>query len=317
MEVLKKRLKIPFIYSKILTNKKEARNMTKNRPTLQELNLSDDFLFAKVMENEEVCRRLLEKILDLKIKKVRFVEPQLTKDVVHDAKSVRLDIFLDDEENSVYTVEMQKYNEYNIPKRSRYYHSIVDVEHLLKKGMGYNELRGNYVIFLCLFDFFGYGRHKYSFRHRCEEEPGLELKDEAYTIVLNTRGTADDVDDEMKALLRYIEESTDEVVERSGSDLLALIHSQVKEIKSSRGSEVSYMKFEELLQKEYFEGRSEGELLKLIQLVKKKCLKGKPLGQIAEELEEEAVNLRPIVEKVMEDMERSEEEILEELKGER
>lgn len=80
--------------------------MTKNRPTLQELNLSDDFLFAKVMENEEVCRRLLEKILDLKIKKVRFVEPQLTKDVVHDAKSVRLDIFLDDEENSVYTVSI-------------------------------------------------------------------------------------------------------------------------------------------------------------------------------------------------------------------
>ena len=297
----------------------------KKRPTLQELNLCDDFLFAKVMENEEVCRRLLEKILNLRIKKVRFVEPQLTKDVVHDAKSVRLDILLEDDENNVYTVEMQKMDEYNIPERSRYYHSIVDVEQLLKKGMSYNELKCNYVVFLCLFDCFGQGRHKYSFRNLCEEDPSLELNDQAYTVILNTKGTADDVDEEMKTLLRYIEESTDEVAESSGSELLALIHSQVREIKRSRGSEVSYMKFDELMQKEYSQGLSEGlsqgrqeglsdgERLKLIQQIKRKCLKGKSIQQIAEELEEEVAAIQKIVEVVMEDMEASEEDVLRKL----
>ena len=31
--------------------------------TIQQLNLSDDFLFAKVMADSEICRRVLEKIL--------------------------------------------------------------------------------------------------------------------------------------------------------------------------------------------------------------------------------------------------------------
>ena len=38
--------------------------------TIQELNLSDDFLFAKVMADSEICRRVLEKILKVPIRKV-------------------------------------------------------------------------------------------------------------------------------------------------------------------------------------------------------------------------------------------------------
>ena len=36
----------------------------------QKLNLSDDFLFSKVMQDEEILRLLLEKILKFPIKKV-------------------------------------------------------------------------------------------------------------------------------------------------------------------------------------------------------------------------------------------------------
>ena len=35
--------------------------------TLKELNLEDDFLFAKVMSDKNICKELLEKILDIKI----------------------------------------------------------------------------------------------------------------------------------------------------------------------------------------------------------------------------------------------------------
>ena len=31
--------------------------------TIQDLNLEDDFLFAKVMSDREICRKVLEKIL--------------------------------------------------------------------------------------------------------------------------------------------------------------------------------------------------------------------------------------------------------------
>ena len=35
--------------------------------TIKKLNLEDDFLFAKVMSDKEICKELLEKILDIEI----------------------------------------------------------------------------------------------------------------------------------------------------------------------------------------------------------------------------------------------------------
>lgn len=36
--------------------------MPSTTKTIQQLNLEDDFLFAKVMSDKEVCRKVLEKI---------------------------------------------------------------------------------------------------------------------------------------------------------------------------------------------------------------------------------------------------------------
>ena len=44
--------------------------------TYQKLNLSDDFLFSKVMQDEEILRLLLEKILNFSIRKVSIVQYQ-------------------------------------------------------------------------------------------------------------------------------------------------------------------------------------------------------------------------------------------------
>ena len=91
------------------------------KKTLQELNLTDDYLFAKVMEDEEICRILLEKILNVTIGKVELIIPQKTIEPDYIARGVRLDVYLADDQNTVYSVEMQKRNDYNIAKRSRYY----------------------------------------------------------------------------------------------------------------------------------------------------------------------------------------------------
>ena len=50
--------------------------MRKNQKTLQELNLEDDFLFAKVMSDKEICKRVIEKILHIKIKEIKMPEEQ-------------------------------------------------------------------------------------------------------------------------------------------------------------------------------------------------------------------------------------------------
>lgn len=50
--------------------------------TLKELNLEDDFLFAKVMSDKEICKEFLEKLLEVEITKIEIPENQKTIDLL-------------------------------------------------------------------------------------------------------------------------------------------------------------------------------------------------------------------------------------------
>ena len=60
-------------------------------------------------------------------------------------KSVRLDVLFEGDQ-SWYDIEFQSENTDDIPKRSRYYHSMIDT-HILEPGEAYAKLRPCYVIF--------------------------------------------------------------------------------------------------------------------------------------------------------------------------
>ena len=76
--------------------------------TLKELNLEDDFLFAKVMTDKKICKEFLEKLLNIEIKKITMLEEQKTINLLLESKGIRLDIYVKDENNTVYNVEMQR-----------------------------------------------------------------------------------------------------------------------------------------------------------------------------------------------------------------
>lgn len=61
------------------------------------------------------------------------VEVQKEKSMVYhpEYNGIRLDIYAKDENNTYFNVEMQTTKEKNIGKRSRYYHSQIDMELLL------------------------------------------------------------------------------------------------------------------------------------------------------------------------------------------
>ena len=82
--------------------------MPTNKKKLQDLNLDDDFLFAKVMSDKEICRRVLEQILNIQIIEVKFLNEQKVIDLLLESKAVRLDIYVKAEYKTVYNVEMQK-----------------------------------------------------------------------------------------------------------------------------------------------------------------------------------------------------------------
>lgn len=170
----------------------------------EELQISDDFMFSVIMRNPKYCKPFLERILGVRISRIEYPEYQDTIDLTYDAKSVRLDIFVEGDEDSVYCIEMQTTNNKNLPKRARYYESMIDLN-ILEKGEDYRKLKKNFVIFVCTFDLFKKGRHIYTFEKRCVQEPEMALGDETTTIILNTKGTKDDVSPEMKKLLDYID----------------------------------------------------------------------------------------------------------------
>ena len=118
-----------------------------------ELGFTNDFMFAKVMRNHRLCKQLLEVILDVSIERIDYLEEQKAIDHSVDARSVRLDVYLEDDRRTVYNVEMQTTNPRNLPKRSRYYQGMIDLN-LIQKGVDFNKLNKSYVIFICTEDIF-------------------------------------------------------------------------------------------------------------------------------------------------------------------
>ncbi len=118
----------------------------------EELSISNDFLFGKVMQNPKLCKELLQRILpDLNIERIEYPELQKSINMDMDARSVRLDVYVKDEKEVVYDIEMQVSHTKELPKRSWYYQSMIDLQ-LIDKGQLYDELKRSYVIFICPFD---------------------------------------------------------------------------------------------------------------------------------------------------------------------
>lgn len=169
----------------------------------EKLGISNDFMFGKVMQDPELCKGLLQRILpDMGIDRVEY--PQLQKGIRPDAdaKSVRLDVYVEDGKGTAYDMEMQVAAGTELPKRARYYQGMIDLQ-LIDRGQSYRRLKPGYIIFICLEDPFGKGRHRYTFVNVCTEDMGVALNDGSTKIFLNTDSSMDDVDSELRSFLDY------------------------------------------------------------------------------------------------------------------
>ena len=172
---------------------------------IDELTIMNDVVFGVVMRQEKYCKPLLEFILGIKIKKIVYENDQETISApVIKAKSIRLDVYVEDNAGTVYDIEVQTTNKYNVGKRTRYYQSMIDVR-VLDKGQDYRKLKKSFVIFICNYDPFGKSRLIYTFRNRCDEDYSIILPDEASKIIINTKGTIGDISDELRAVIQYMD----------------------------------------------------------------------------------------------------------------
>ena len=199
----------------------------------EELEIKDDFMFAKVMRDKKLCKKLLERLLQTKIRDIVYLEEQKSINIEKDAKSIRLDVYIEDG-NRVFDLEMQTTDKRNLPKKSRYYQGMIDLN-TIEKGENYKKLKESYVIFICTFDPFHQEKAQYTFENFCIEDKELKLNDGAKKIFFNAKDYINAEDEEIREFLKYVNG------EKSDSPFVKEIEDRVAQIKASEEWRLEYM----------------------------------------------------------------------------
>lgn len=219
-----------------------------------ELRFTDDFMFGKVMENKELCREVLECLLQRPVGELEDPLPQREYRYTTDGKPIRLDIYTRDKD-AVYDAEMQNLGKKTVeslelPRRTRYYQASLDMDHM-KKTWNYKALPDSEILFICTFDPFGRGLSQYTFRGLCEEDAGIRINDGATRVFYNCSYKGDDVPEDIRELYCYIETGT------CSNDLTERIDEAVVAARMNEEWRSAYMKEITVLMDAREEGRQE------------------------------------------------------------
>ena len=153
----------------------------------ESLTLADNFIFCKVMEdNPDVCKELLEMLLEIKIDRIEKPVSERNFKVDFDSKGIRFDVYVKDGTGRCFDIEIQTANFINLSKRARYYQGLMDVDNV-QAGADYDVLKESYVIFLCLGDPFKKGLPVYTFSYRAKEDNSLQMNDGTTNIFFNAK----------------------------------------------------------------------------------------------------------------------------------
>ena len=217
----------------------------------ENISFTNNFAFCKVMQNEEICREVIETLLHIKVGKLEYKSFEKDLKLEIDKRGIRLDVYIADS-NRVFDLEMQTTDKRNLGCRMRYYQSLIDAE-LLDKGANFNDLKESNIIFFCTFDPFRKGLPQYTFCNSCEELPDLKLDDKCRKIAYNVNAFEKVDDEKIRKLLEFIS---------TGKSETPLTNKICKELKRVQGNEewrAEYMTWEMLKQDTYDSGFSAGE----------------------------------------------------------
>ena len=146
-----------------------------------ELEFSDWPMFDLLMTNEELCRELLEVVLDAPVSNIEYIiaendiRPTLTN------HGVRLDAYVKTE-NEVCNIEMQTVKRAKLGRRLRFYQGAMDTL-ALRRGEHYGNLPPCYIVFICLHDPFNAGLPVYTLNVKCQENTSVKA-DHGFTWIV-------------------------------------------------------------------------------------------------------------------------------------
>lgn len=102
-------------------------------------------MFGKVMQDREICAGVIERLLGIKVGKIKYPKLQKVIAPYYSTHGVRLDVYVENS-TTVFDVEIQTTPVAALGKRMRYYQSMIDIDHLTQ-GNPYDVLKESYVLF--------------------------------------------------------------------------------------------------------------------------------------------------------------------------
>ena len=243
---------------------------------IDELTFCDDYMFGAVMRNPEICKSILETLLNIQIEKLEYPELQKSISTYYESKGVRLDVYVKDSDK-VFDIEIQNNSGISLPKRMRYYQSMVDMDSLMK-GQDYSELKESFISFICNFDPFHQDLPCYTFKNLCIQNKNLELCDETTKIIFNSTAYNNENNLEISALLKYINTKI------PTNDFTKKLNNLVEESKINNKFRNDYLAMNlhdrDIIKKALAEGREQGAEQNKIETAKKLLQDNLPIEQI-------------------------------------
>ncbi|MBQ5470804.1 MAG: Rpn family recombination-promoting nuclease/putative transposase [Treponema sp.] len=179
----------------------------------EDLEFSDDYMFKKVMMDEEICKGVIERLLHVQVDHLDYPEVEKQLNPYYGTKGIRLDVYVKDSDR-IFDLEIQSYKENALGERTRFYQSLLDTDSLMK-GSTYDELKESYIVFICLENPFDNLKEedlipRYEFVSLCKEKPSIRLNDKSTKVIYNASRYKKEKDPVVRAFLKFVYENKSE-----------------------------------------------------------------------------------------------------------
>ena len=212
--------------------------------------LENNFIFYHVFHNNpDLCKKLLEILLQISIDRIEMHNEE-TIYVDYEAKGVRLDVYAKNS-SQAFNIEMQVLDTKDLPKRSRYYQALIDVD-CLKSGQLYETLKDSYIIFICMEDIFGKGLPIYQFENFCVQKKDLRLGENTYKYFFIAPNCDKIANKEQFAFFKFLTKREQE------SDFTQQLAQMTRNAKINLQVRNKYMEYERLKAYARLDGFTEG-----------------------------------------------------------
>ena len=212
---------------------------------LEELTMMDSFLFEAATEDVEnakiIAKSIIERSTGRKVNNLVIQAQKQLKGINTNKHGIRMDVYTSetDENNCstcVYDIEPNNYYEKDLPRRNRFYQSLIDSK-LLPTDTPFSQLPDVFSIWILPYDPFGENRMLYTVKNMVEENNQIVYNDGVTKIFIYTKGIIGG-SQKLRDLLTFLENSTPTYA--VDEELLAIQHI-IDTVKSDSETRKRYM----------------------------------------------------------------------------